>query len=80
VNGSELTMNNVISGFGIILVGIIVICFRKKFAKSMVTIQNKSFGFHFGDKEIKANEWLLPFFGVLAIVIGILTLFDLFKF
>ncbi len=72
-------MNNPIPALIMIVIGLIAICFRKRLAKYFVDEQNKTWGIHLGEKEIKANEWLLPFLGGIAVVSGILIFLGIFK-
>lgn len=63
-----------------ILAGSLAIIFRSRLANNLVEFQNRVWGFHFGEKEIKANKILLPLFGVCAIAIGLLFLFQIIHF
>ncbi len=72
-------MNHHISSIIVILVGLFLIIFRKKFARYQVAFQNKYFGQHFGTKEIRVNEWLLPLIGIIAIGIALLDFIGKFQ-
>lgn len=67
-------MERVIAGMIAIVVGLAIIIFSKRFVRNSIEFQNKAFGFHFGDKEIKAGDRSAPFIGIAFIVMGILTL------
>ena len=73
-------MENIIVGIVTISAGLYCILNRKKFSREIVADQNKYFGFHFGEKEIKRGYRFLPIFGVLLIILGILILIGIFKF
>ncbi len=71
-------MNNHLSAIVLVIIGLIIIYFRKKIAIYQVDFQNKVFRRHYGEKEIRANEWLFPLLGLIFIGMGILNLLGIF--
>ena len=69
-----------IVGIICVIVGCLAIIFRTWLAGAFVEFQNKFWGFHFGEREIKANKILLPILGVCAIAIGLLFFFQIIYF
>lgn len=67
-------MEKVILGSITIIIGCIIIIFRDRFVCSSIEFQNRAFGFHFGEKEIKAGKRSAPIIGVAFIIMGVLTL------
>ena len=63
-----------------VVVGSLAIIFRTWLARDFVEFQNRFWGFHFVEREIKANRILLPIFGVCAIIFGLLSLFQIIHF
>jgi hypothetical protein len=57
-----------------ILVGFLLIIFRKWFAKECISFQNTVWGFNFGKKEIKITEIVTVVVGATAILFGLLDL------
>ncbi len=51
-----------------ILIGLVLILVRKKLASLIIRIQNKMWGFKFGEREIKASEVVLVGVGLFLIV------------
>lgn len=70
---------NIIGGTILLAAGCTLIIIRKRFARDGVAFQNKAFGLHFGEKEIKVNEWLSLLIGSIFIVLGILALLGIYK-
>lgn len=56
-------MYDIILAAVLIVIGYCIIKFRKRFVKSSIEYQNRVFGFHFGEKEIKSGEGAAPFIG-----------------
>ena len=67
-------MTDVISGTALIATGFSMVLFRKRFARSSVDFQNKSFGFRFKEKEVKGSSLAFIIIGVAVIMAGVLTL------
>lgn len=67
-------MERIIIGLVAIAVGCAIIIFRKKFVRYGVSFQNKMFGFHFGEREIKAGDRSAPVIGLAFIALGTFTL------
>jgi hypothetical protein len=67
----------VIVGTLLIIAGFAIVVFRLWLARDTITFQNKTFGYKFGEKEIRATIYLNFLIGALFIVIGVLTLFGI---
>lgn len=63
-----------LSGMAMLVAGVAMILFRKQLARSSVEYQNKNFGFHFKEKEIKGSSLACIIVGGVTVVTGILTL------
>lgn len=63
-----------------LLAGILAIVFRVRLAIHFVEVQNRVWGFHFGEREVKANIIVLCIAGASAIVIGLLAFFQVIHF
>ncbi len=72
-------MGNVVNGAALVAIGCALIIFRKPFTKISVGFQNSVFHFHFGEKDIMLGYWLVPIFGLVFIVGGILVLLGIAK-
>lgn len=70
---------NIIRGAILLTIGCTLIATRKKFARDGVAFQNKAFGLHFGEKEIRVNEWLSLLIGFILALVGALTIFGVIK-
>jgi len=64
------------SGIWIIL-GLGLIIFRKWYAREIIEFQNRTFGFHYGEKAVVSAEWVILLCGFLFIVSGLSTIFCL---
>jgi hypothetical protein len=65
-------VDQIIIGFIAIVAGCASIIFKKQIVRYSITFQNRTFGFHFGEREIKASEKVAPFIGLFFITIGTL--------
>jgi hypothetical protein len=63
--------------FLVILFGILLILSHKWQARAYAKYQNRFYGLHFGQKEIRIGEVLNIIVGILFICFGILSLFKL---
>lgn len=63
-----------------VIAGSLAIIFRSWLAHNMIEMQNRVWGFHFGEREIKAGKILLPIWGVCAVDVGLLSLFQIIHF
>ena len=72
-------MNNVSGGLFIIALGILSIVFRKPLADNAVGFQIRAFRFSFGQKKLDTTYRMVCLIGVLVIVVGVLTIFGVFK-
>ncbi len=57
-----------------IVIGILIIVFRKFLAKQSMSSQNKFWGFRFGSREVKVSEYVAIIVGSLFVLIGIYDL------
>jgi hypothetical protein len=64
-------MGKFILGTVIIIVGLVAIGFRDKLVRNSIEYQNRAFGFHFGEEEIKAGKRTAPIIGVACIIMGL---------
>ena len=67
-------MDKIVLGSLITVGGCAAIIFRKQWARSRVVSQNRTFGLHFGEKQIGVNELVFLLFGLILVVAGILTM------
>jgi hypothetical protein len=56
----------------VILLGVILIVFRRQVAEKIIQSQNSLWGFHFGEQEIKSSEIVVVIVGIGAIIFAIL--------
>lgn len=75
-------MNQVSQGYGLILVivGILLVVFSDRASRYSIQSQNKTWGFHFGERERKFSRVLWILGGIVAFIMGILTLFGIIHF
>ncbi len=57
-----------------IALGLVVIVFRRRIAEHIITFQNETFGFEFGDGWIRWSEFVSIVGGTFSIVLGLLVL------
>lgn len=72
-------MERTIVGIITIVAGFALIIFKEKFIRDSIAYQNKTFGFHFGEKEVNVGRWYVPLAGLVFIIIGTITLLGGFK-
>lgn len=72
-------MRYAIDGVVLMIVGLGLIVSRRWLARHMIEAQNWAFGFRFGEKTIHLNEWLAVPFGLVLLILGCLTLFNVIK-
>ena len=73
-------MKETIIGMVALSVGILLVLFFKYFARFVVEQQNKSWGFHFGAREVKMTEIISVIVGIGFIIVGLLSLFQKIQF
>jgi hypothetical protein len=57
-----------------IVAGLVLILFRKPAARFMVDAQNKTWGFHFGEKSVRWTERMAPVMGAIFVIASIAAL------
>lgn len=67
-------MLNLAVAFVGILIGALLIAFRKYYASYCVERQNRLWGFRFGEKTVRLTTFVLVFIGLGFITIGMLSL------
>jgi hypothetical protein len=72
-------MSQSILGCIAVVAGICIIVARKRLARESMAFQNKVFKFHFGEKEVKASEFVVIVSGVGFIVLGALAMLNIVK-
>jgi hypothetical protein len=60
----------------VLMVGVLIIIFRKPLSKLNVEFQNKNFSHKYGEKEVKGGEIAFVLAGIGAIVIAIMRMFS----
>jgi hypothetical protein len=70
-------MTRIITGIASLLVGFSFVIFFKFFAQFTIEQQNKSWGFHFGNRAIKLAQITYIIVGIGFIVISILSFFKI---
>lgn len=73
-------MEEIIVGLFSILIGCLMVVFHKPFARFSVKHQNKFWGFHFGDREVKATGIISMIVGIGFIIFGFLAILHIGKF
>lgn len=73
-------MKEAIVGIIGLLAGCSMTIFHKSFARLTIERQNKFWGFHFGQREIKITEVVSVIVGMGFIVLGFLFLFRIIRF
>lgn len=67
-------MNQYVEGLVGIVVGAIIIAFRKRLAQHIIKFQNGTFRFNYGQREIDGTQVVCAAAGVFMIVLGSLLL------
>lgn len=73
-------MNKIISDVIAIVVGCLMVIFHKSFARLIIEQQNKFWGFHFGDREVKISGIISIIAGTGMIVLSLLSLLKIIPF
>jgi hypothetical protein len=74
LNYKKVIMERIIVGIVSVAAGVTIIILRRKFVRYSIAFQNKTFGFHFGEKDIKAGDRAAPIIGLAFIILGTFTL------
>lgn len=72
-------MRSETNGIVLAVLGLFLIIFRKWFSRHTVEAQNWTFGFRFGERIIRLNEWIAVPFGLALFVLGALTFFNIIR-
>lgn len=76
-------MGDAMSGVGIgvigIVLGVIMLMFRKPFARSAMRQQNEVFGFRFGEREVGISEFIILLVAIFFVVFGLLSLLGILE-
>lgn len=59
----------------LIIVGGLLIISRRQFVGISLAFQNKVFGFHFNEKDIKTDEVFVPVLGAFMIALAVFSMF-----
>lgn len=62
-----------------VLIAITAILHRKKIARDVIEYQNRTWGFHFGEREIRASEFVIVVTGITIVLLSALSLLGLIK-
>jgi hypothetical protein len=73
-------MKETIIGIVSLSAGCLMMILNKLFARLVIEQQNKFWGFHFGQREIKITEVGSIITGIGFIVVGLLSLFQIIRF
>jgi hypothetical protein len=73
-------MENIIYGLFFLLGGCLMLYFLKPLARLTIETQNKFWGFHFGNREIKNTSFIILVVGIGFLVAGLLSLFQIIQF
>jgi len=65
----------VVSEVILIIVGGLLIIFRRQFVRIGLAFQNKVFGFQFNEKDIKTGEVFVPLLGAFMIALAVFNMF-----
>jgi len=77
---TDILASEVFGGIVGIVVGVLMIVYRKPLARKAVRDQNASWGLRMGERDVRIGELLAaPFFGIVFIVMGIWMLLDAFR-
>lgn len=71
------------SGMGIgivgVILGLVMLMFRKPFARSAMRQQNEVFGFRFGEREVRISEYVIFLVAIFFVVFGFLSLLGILE-
>jgi len=56
------------------------VVFRQHFAKRSMESQNQTWGFKFGDREVRVSATLCAFFGAVSAVLGLMFMLGVIHF
>lgn len=69
-----MNLEQFIVGSIIIIIGAAAIIFRKPYARYLVSYQNKTFGFKFGESQVTSGRFVIIIVGTVSMIVGILIL------
>jgi hypothetical protein len=72
-------MGRIVIGVWLLAAAFLVVAFRKICARQCIEWQNKSWGFHFGERSIRASEVVITAFGILWIIFALLLLLGIIQ-
>lgn len=62
-----------------IIFGAFIVINRSQWSRKAIEFQNKKFGFHFGEKEVRATVFVYLLVGSAFIIMGILSIFGILE-
>jgi len=75
---TDILASNVFGGIVGIVVGVLMIVFRKPFARKAVRQQNAFWGLRMGERDVRISELVAVPIGIGFIVLGVWMLLDAF--
>ena len=75
---TSILMSDVFAGILCVVIGVLLIVFRKPFARKAVSEQNAYWGFRFGEREVRISERVAMPVEIGAIGFGVWALLDAF--
>lgn len=67
-------MKSILEPILAVSVGALLVFVRRSFAKNTIAFQNKVWKMHYGDREIKASEFVILVVGILLIAVGLFNI------
>jgi hypothetical protein len=74
----DVLASNAFGGIVGIVIGVLMIVYRKRLARKAVRDQNAFWGLRMGERDVRISELLAVPFGIVWIVMGIWMLLDAF--
>jgi hypothetical protein len=74
----DILASNAFGGIVGIVIGVLMIVYRKRLARKAVRDQNAFWGLRMGERDVRISELLAVRFGIVWIVMGIWMLLDAF--
>ena len=72
-------MNKILFGLLAITAGSYIVVFRSRRARYDIEFQNKTFGFHFGEKDIRRTTYVYAVIGIALVGMGIMIMLGIIE-
>jgi hypothetical protein len=66
-------MESIVVGTVSVIVGIALVVFNERFARFAMAEQNRVWGFHFGEREVRITRYIAVLCGLVFVILGVIT-------